>query len=215
MIPARFIFEYPERCLQLIEEIEPLARSRSLVGSFSLLVAPSLFLIPYERLKNNHPLREGTREPEVNRALKRVGRQKWSRSEFWDGEPGQSWRFTRIVTSPERTEEWADEEGLHPFDGEAKNHIGRADTERVIRVIRNALAHGNIVYLDGKGYERLGAQVQYLAFLSRYEENEVDRQRAETYRLVAVTEDDFLAFLKQWSAWLQSKGRDARIFEAA
>lgn len=41
MIPARFVVEYPQRGLDLIEALEPTARQRELVGSFSLLVADS------------------------------------------------------------------------------------------------------------------------------------------------------------------------------
>jgi len=51
LIPARVVFEYPQRCLQLIEAIEKVAMDRNLVGSFSLLIAPSLFVIPYARTK--------------------------------------------------------------------------------------------------------------------------------------------------------------------
>ncbi len=51
MIPARFVVEYPQRCLDLIESLEPTARSRELLGSFSLLVAAAVFVIPYERME--------------------------------------------------------------------------------------------------------------------------------------------------------------------
>jgi len=40
-IPARFVVEYPERCLDLIDALEPTARQRELVGSFSLFVCGS------------------------------------------------------------------------------------------------------------------------------------------------------------------------------
>ena len=57
MIPARFVVEYPQRCLDLIEALEPTARQRELVGSFSLLVAAAVFVIPYERMgSQKHPL---------------------------------------------------------------------------------------------------------------------------------------------------------------
>ena len=37
MIPQRFVIEYPQRCRDLLNELEPTARERRLVGSFSLL----------------------------------------------------------------------------------------------------------------------------------------------------------------------------------
>lgn len=77
MIPARFVIEFQERCLELIEATEHEARERSLLGSFALMIAPSLFLVPYERMKNAHPLREARRERDIFSALKRVDRQKF------------------------------------------------------------------------------------------------------------------------------------------
>lgn len=60
MIPARFVLEYPQRCLELIEFMEPFAEQRELVGSFSLLVAAAVFVIPYERMRSEkHPLSRG------------------------------------------------------------------------------------------------------------------------------------------------------------
>jgi hypothetical protein len=32
MIPARFVVEYPKRCLDLLEALEPFARRRELCG---------------------------------------------------------------------------------------------------------------------------------------------------------------------------------------
>ncbi len=214
MIPARFVFEYPERCLQLIEAMEPEARRLSLVGSFSLMVAPSLFLIPYERLSAKHPLREHEREPEIYQAIKRIGQQQWLRADFWSNSAADDWRLGRIVTPVNRTDDWKNERDLHPFRPEA-NVISDAKVDKVMRVVRNALAHGNVVYLDQNGFERRGARVQYLAFLSRYEEGEFNREHPETYRIVTVTEEGFLRFLKDWATWLQNFAMDQQIFEAA
>ena len=47
MVPARFVTEYPQRCLELIDALEETARRRELVGSFSLLAAAAVFVIPY------------------------------------------------------------------------------------------------------------------------------------------------------------------------
>ena len=71
MIPARFVVEYPQRCLDLIEAPEPTARQRELVGSFSLLVAAAVFVIPYERMgSQKHPLHRAARDADLFRALK-------------------------------------------------------------------------------------------------------------------------------------------------
>jgi hypothetical protein len=214
MVPQRFIFEYPKRCLELIKIMEPEARRKNLVGSFSLMVAPSLFLIPYERLNKQHPLRDGEREPDVYRALRRISKSAFLEADFWNGSPGVDWRLTRIVSPVNETYRWLTKRNLHPF-AESENAIREATVDIVIRVVRNSLAHGNVVYLDKNGREEPGSEVRYLTFLSRYEETELQRAESETYRMLAVSEEGFLNFLKAWAAWLQAQGRDTLLFEAA
>ena len=52
MIPIRFATEYPERCLQLLEAFEPIAQDRDLFGTFSVMLASSILLVPWERASN-------------------------------------------------------------------------------------------------------------------------------------------------------------------
>lgn len=215
MIPARFVYEYPARCLELIETMEAEAHRRHLVGSFSLLVAPSLFLIPYERMKEQHPIREHEREPEIYAAMKRIRSQKFLDADFWAGQRKESWRLTRIVSRVNKTGNWRDENGLFPFDSNAQNRISNSSVNKIIRVIRNALAHGNIVYVNESGFEQHGTKLQFLCFLSRFEESNEDRRKSETYYLLSVAEEEFLGFLKAWAAWLGSHQMDSRIQEAA
>lgn len=53
---------------------------------------------------------------------------------------------------------------------EALNKVADCKAGKVLRVVRNALAHGNVVYLNVDGLEVRGTEVQFLAFLTRYEE---------------------------------------------
>jgi len=85
----------------------------------------------------------------------------------------------------------------------------------VLRVIRNALAHGNIVYLNERGFEERDTKLQFLGFLSRYEETEEQKAKVETYRLVTTTEDEFLRFVKLWAKWISQFQGDDQLSEAA
>lgn len=114
--------------------------------------------------------------------------------------PGE-WRFSRIMGDPNDAYEWKDEAGNPSFSVEA-NTIDKRSVGEVFRVLRNALAHGNIVYLDERGWETNGARVQHIAFLSRYEESVEQRAAGETYRLVTVRETDFLPFVRAWALWV-------------
>lgn len=215
MIPERFVTEYPSRCMELFAIIEPMAREKELIGSFSLIVATSVFLIPYERLKARHPLNRGGNEHELYASIYRVERQRFLQAEYWQNVQPQDWRFSRIMNEVEWTEGWRDENDRHPMAPDAKNTINRRTVGDLLRVVRNALAHGNVVYLDENGLETRGARLRYLAFLSRYEETGEQRQVRQTYRVVTTTEHGFLEFVKAWAAWLAMLPADTRFTEAA
>lgn len=201
--------------MTLFEVMEGMARQRELVGSFSLVVATSVFLIPYERMKAAHPLHRAGQEADVYDAIRRAERQKFLEGEFWPERPDDVWRFSRIMNDANRTLDWRDEAGAHPMEAGAANSITDRRAGDVLRVVRNALAHGNVVYLDEEGFETIGARVQYLAFLSRYEDTPEQRELSETYRLVVTTEEGFLHFVKSWATWLARMPQDDRLVQAA
>lgn len=191
MIPQRFVTEYPDRCGQLLEMLEPKARAAKLVGSFALLVASAAFTIPFGRMTEaTHPL--GRPEPKLFRAIKDLKRQSFLEAPFWNGNAPEFFRYAKIVNDPELAEDWRDENGIHPIHStEVK------DGSIVLRTIRHALAHGNVVFLDENGHERPGHPLRFLAFLSKHEDK-------QSHRVIIFGEEDFLTFLKAWIAWLQT-----------
>jgi hypothetical protein len=213
MIPNRFATEYPERCLQLLEAFEPIAQDRDLFGTFSVMLASSILLVPWERASNRHPLKQ-EHGGGLQAALKTLEKQKWLKADFWAGIGPGEWRFSRIMGDPNNAYEWKDDGGIPSFSSEA-NTIQKRSVSEVFRVLRNALAHGNIVYLDDKGWETEGARVQHIAFLSRYEESEEQRAAAETYRLVTVREADFLPFVRAWAHWVVAHHQHDRELRVA
>lgn len=210
MIPDRFATEYPERCLQLLEVCEPLARKLDLFGTFSVMLASSILLVPWERANNRHPLTQ-EHGGELQASLKRLAKQKWASAEFWRDSTTAGWRYSRIMGDPNHSWDWKDEMGRPSFSDDA-NTIESRIVGEVFRVMRNALAHGNIVYLDQNGHETSGTRVQHLGFLSRYEEMDEQRKQVETYRLVTVRESDFLPFVQCWAHWVANHhGHDREL----
>jgi hypothetical protein len=191
MIPQRFVTEYPERCEQLLTLLEPHARERELVGSFALLVASAAFTIPFARMtEKRHVL--GEPERELSRAMKRLEDCSFLEAAFWNGAAPGFFRYAKIVNDPEVAAGWRDTNRKHPMQStEVK------DGNTVLRTIRNALAHGNVVYLDENGYESPGQRLRYLAFLSKHEDR-------HSHRVVIFGEEDFLSFLKAWIAWVRT-----------
>jgi len=212
-VPSRFVTEYPKRCLALLDAAEPIAREHDLLTSFALLAAASVLVIPYERLKGHHPNKQ-ERGSALYEALRNLERKPWREAPFWaGGEPGH-WQFSRIMGDPNDVAGWRDEANRPSTSADA-NSIGKRKSGEVLRVLRNALAHGNVVYLNKDGREAAGTPAHFIAFLSRYEEDAAQRDQSETYRLVAVADEHFLAFLRQWALWLVNFPHDDRLIEAA
>lgn len=209
-MPTRFSLDYPQRCLQLINSFEDSARSQDMVGSFSLLAASSVLNVPLERSFTTHPLYREKDDP-LTLAIKVLSKMRFVDAAFWRDVPPSDWRQSRLLANFNNPEYWVDKDGKHPFETDADNSIGRRKALEVLRVLRNALAHGNIVYLDENGQEREGAKVRFLAFLSRYEETEDQKAESETYRMVAATEEEFLRFVKAWAGWLATLHHDGQI----
>jgi hypothetical protein len=212
-IPARFASEYPGRCLQLIDALEDYARSERLLGSFSVLAASAVLTIPFERASAKHFMFRD-KDDRLSAAMSGLSKLKFAAAPFWDKEGPGEWRHVHIVEGANDSNAWVGVNGIHPFDAKAQDTIHKKSASEVLRAIRNALAHGNVIYLDADGREREGAELHYLAFLSRYEEGAEAQANAETYRLIATTEDDFLRFIKLWAKWIGALARKDRIVEA-
>jgi hypothetical protein len=191
MIPERFVTEYPKRCGQLLDLLERPARDADLLGSFALLVASAAFTIPFARMSEEaHPL--GRPEDGIFNAIENLKKHAFVNAPFWDGAKPAFFRYATIVTNVEDSIGWRNERGEHPL-----RSTETKDANLILRSIRNALAHGNIVYLDENGYERAGSRLAYLAFLS---ENRGDKG----YRVAVFDEESFLAFLKAWIGWIKA-----------
>ena len=214
-VPDRFTIEYPQRALQLIELLEEPARKHDLLGSFGLLAAAAILTIPYERMRASHVLVDGERDVDLVKSLKTLEKTKFFEAPFWQSAPDVgAWRQSRIVNSVDEVHGWHDQEGRHPLSDDA-NTIENRKAGEVLRVLRNALAHGNIIYLDKNGQEIAGNRMVYMAFLSRYEETPEQREQAETYRVLVTTEEAFLHFAKSWANWVCGLDLDPRVAKAA
>ena len=216
-IPSRFAIEYPQRALHLIRMLELRARKHELLGSFGLLAASAVLTIPYERMQSRHFLHKHSLDSDLGGALKQLKKTPFLLAPFWgDDKPGNWWQ-ARIVSPVQNVDGWRDEHNSHPLATGTVSKL--ADQKRtgdeVIRVLRNALAHGNIIYLDRNFAEAHGERMVYLAFLSRFEGTEEERVNSETYRLVVTDEEEFLKFVKCWASWVGKLNDDGAVSEAA
>ncbi|TPM92338.1 hypothetical protein [Mesorhizobium sp. B2-1-5] len=185
-----------------------------MVGSFSLLAAAAVLTIPFERAQARHFLHR-ERDDQMTAAIDQLSKVKFASAPFWQGEGPVDWRQSHIKENANSVEHWVARDGKHPLAKDGQDFLPGKRAAEVLRVIRNALAHGNIVYLNKDGEEREGDLVHYLAFLSRYEEGADQQAQAETYRVIVTTEDEFLRFIRLWAAWISGPAIEDREMQAA
>ncbi|MBF0269950.1 MAG: hypothetical protein HQL44_15300 [Alphaproteobacteria bacterium] len=192
MIPSRFVVEYPQRCSDLLCMLEADARKADLLGSFSVLVASAAFTIPFSRIvEPKHPL--GHHEDRLSKAIKKLKKVPFQRAPFFHEKSQIFFRYALIATNPECTQSWRNSSGVHPIDSTEEK-----DGNTILRAIRNALAHGNVVYLDKWGHETPGEKLTYLGFISKHE------SKQGNYRVAIFDGEGFLEFLKGWIKWIAS-----------
>lgn len=211
-VPHRFAVEYPGRVTDLIDLFEATARDKNLLGSFGLLVAAAVLTIPYERMQKRHFLHDQVEDKVLAAAFKSLERGRFRAAEFWDGSDPGDWREYRIAAETvERASDWRDyHSGLNPFQPGSHNKVDEHTPEHVIRIIRNALSHGNIIYLNAMGLEEEGSAMEYLAFLTPYPSGEGEPL---TYRVLITREEELLQFVRQWAMWIARFSQDDTVAE--
>jgi hypothetical protein len=214
MIPGQgtFHYEYAQRCLKLLDELVPKAATTGTRETFAILMSTSLLTVPLSRMKS-HPLDQES-EIEDKRSSYRPDYEDLSKLVFLGSdlvpnkhENNLSWRLGWIVDNIGRQTDWKDRQGCHPFNGE--NLIDEADIGLVLGILRNALSHGNIVYLDSSGKETVGETASLLGFISirskdftRIKDRKITYKEAH-YRVVFVTATDLINLLRYWVKWLK------------
>ena len=222
MIPGSgtFAYEYPKRCLSLLHAFKADVEERELLGSFGLMMAGALLVIPWERTKGDHVL-EGD-DNDINSAIRKIKGQKFLEADFWQTNNHSSWKKTKIKGEANNPNRWRGPNGLHPFNQRTKNEMPDAKVDRVIRIMRNAIAHGSVVYLDERGKETPGEKVAYLAFVALGANMEYEALRAAqkssdytgiNFDLVMVSELDFITFLEEWATWLSQIPLSNKVIE--
>jgi|Laugresubdmm15sn_1035100.scaffolds.fasta_scaffold05533_2 hypothetical protein len=205
MIPERFSTEIPQRMRSLLDALEPIARQQDLLTSFTLMAAMPILIIPLERIAKN---RAGPRN-EINDIKKarnfsfawaEMKYKKFTKEFLSSREERSRWRYLIIPKIQiDNPTSWKDSLGRHPIQPGAINEIEAQDVENILTVMRNALAHGSIVFLDENGEEKPNRRVTFIAFVSRVQ---VQERQSVDFRVLIVDEESFLTFLKRWTEWI-------------
>ncbi len=206
MIPERFSTEIPQRMRSLLDALEPIARQQDLLTSFTLMAAMPILIIPLERIAKNkvgprNEINDVKKARNFSSAWTEVKFKKFTNEFLPSREERPRWRYLIIPkTQIDNPISWRDSLGRHPIQPGAINEIETQDVENILTVMRNALAHGSIVFLDEKGEEKPKRKVTFIAFVSRVQGQE--RSSVDSFRVLIVDEESFLTFLKRWTEWI-------------
>lgn len=218
-IPQQYSVQLPQRCLRLIETLLPTARdvrmpgeedAGPLVTTFILAMSTPVLTLPIERVERHHGANaEGYVDdrhlsPAVAEAVAaNLGGSPLRKSKFFQH---NMWRFAAL---PYR-------EGLNfarhfPRDlvealesASALEAAARMPASKWASCLRNALAHGGVVYLDAEGRQSHGQPTEHLAFVSGKPTE--DRSSFEEIRVLRISRDDYIGFVQHWVGWLEQSG---------
>lgn len=173
-----FFQDFPNRCVRLLD-LGSVATQADLDVTLLLAVAWQAIGVPLDRLKSSHPSGDAAQFNRAKKALSQILKKKCGTSPlFQDGCGGfdpDAWKFK--VCDPEEVK------------SECVGPMGTIEDEEcgmIVRVLRNALAHGNL-RTDGNPIKRL-------VFVSRVSHENPNLG----YNRLECASDTLRRFLKSW-----------------
>lgn len=227
--PQHYSIELPGRCMELIDRLWPAASEirggerpdlGPLTSTFLLSMSMPILDIPVERIERQIDKADGEGYADDRllnknavKAFKDVIRrgQLQAAPFYRDG----AWRFHSMKEGPfPNIADGIPDALADALSTEASIEAARKmNAQQWISIIRNAMAHGGIAYLDEHGRSSHGTPVKMYAFVSgKYGKPkclhaETDCRNGlgalEGLNILRVSETDFRDFLRAWVVWLE------------
>lgn len=213
--PTHYSLDIVTRCRSLLEHLMPRVQKGlpddkrfggPLSTTFLLTMANPMIALPIERILKPGERGRVADDRALNVGLsdevKKVfdGKMKFNESPFF---VQTDWRLVPNV-KPFNIAEWNDKEVLGKLaSDEGKTNAAEATAKVMMVHLRNAIAHGGIIYLDKNG--RLSdTTAAMLGFVSA-------PTNLSCLHISRVSEPDFHKFLLAWSDWIQKSGVSAAL----
>lgn len=232
--PSNYSLELPYRCHRLLDELWDEAETirdpqephlGPLTTTFLLAMATPMIVIPIERVDRYRRKQgwgyadERDLSPETAKEIDRVlgGRT------IGEVEPSffdvGAWRFASMDFDGERLSEGLPSELAEKLEN-PQSAMDAADLEGAAwaSILRNALAHGGVLYLNEYGQSHWG-KAEMFAFVSakfpKFDPHEHPKgtplygkedmsKPPSRLRVLRIGQDDFRSFLSRWVEWLQT-----------
>lgn len=219
--PTHFSLEVPKRAHELLRDLyEQLSDSDGtrlpLKATFLLSISMPIVILPIERIlrykqkRAEGHMNDAVLNPRladaVDRAIDLKG--KVHEAKFFTG-PWQYATLERGAGFPNLAVEGLPDSVAAQLDApEAVERARSLAADTFCRILRNALAHGGVLYLDQHGRSNAGAPVCRFAFVS------TDRLNNPTkLHFLRIKMADYRAFLQLWVDWLNREAIDEVLAE--
>lgn len=223
--PTHFSLEVPKRAHQLLRDLYeqltdsegtrlPLKATFLLSVSMPIVILP-IVILPIERILKYRRKAEGHMNDAVlnprlanavDRAIDLEG--KVHEAKFFTG-PWQYASLKKEQGFPNLAVDGLPDVVVEQLDSpEAIEDARSLSAHRFCGILRNALAHGGVLYLDEHGHSCSGAPVRRFAFVS------TDRPNNPTkLHFLRIKMADYRAFLQCWVDWLNGEAIDEILAE--
>ncbi|NIA71262.1 hypothetical protein HBA54_21920 [Pelagibius litoralis] len=230
--PQHYGIELPQRCLALINGLGDVAAQAyggnqpelgPLTSTFLLSMSMPILNLPVERIERQIVQGDGegyADDRHVNisavEAFQNIIQQGiLSQAPFYKR---GAWRFVQYRGGARNIARGLPADIASALDAaEAITNAGAMPASQWISVLRNALAHGGVAYLDEQGRSSYGKPVKMYAFVSgKFDFGPCPYHpevacRGERGPLIAlnflrITETDYRDFLELWVSWLERVG---------
>lgn len=200
-----FIQDFPRRCQEILEDNWISASVNDLEVTLMLATAIAGFVIPFERLRssaNDHFARG-----KVLSCSKVIWKLEAKRFKDWI--PSGTWEVISAVKSEtvkEDVDSWGGKKNREPLPEDAL--VGQ-----VLSILRNALAHGNIITSPGRFSRSKPAQIEKILLLSKIRDKNTKRLINE-YNVIVVGPHDLSLLLNSWFEELRKLNIPPETYQA-
>lgn len=179
-----FVSDFPARCLDVLHMAKRPARGQQREVTLALMVASAGFVVPFERLKKAHPTGDSTRYAEASRKMDVLMAERFLSSRLAYG--ATSWQGGKLESISGDPDFWIEM-------AQAKKLSDEKTVGGVVRILRKALAHGNIfTYMN---------PIESIIFCNC---NYDDDKNIKEISFIKASPEDFVAFLRDWFEFLES-----------
>ncbi len=228
--PNHYGIELPRRCLTLIEELWSVATETygdqpdlgPLTSTFLLSMSMPILNLPVERIERQIGRNDGEgyvddrhiSERAVEAFQRTIQRGALCEAPFYrDG----AWRFYQYPGAANIARELPEQIVSELSKDVAVKNAGKMPASQWISIVRNALAHGGIAYLDDQGRSRGDRPVKMYAFVNGKFDSGLcphfsgavcrgERGPLQALNFLRIAENDYRTFLELWVSWLNEVG---------